>query len=82
MQNEKPFPKENTYYYSGGDSICLLLKILEKENNEKLFICLRYSQNHKVYNLDTFNEEDFNEFFVENEIIDYKFDNLEYNGLT
>jgi hypothetical protein len=66
-------------YYENGDSIVLLIKVLQS-NEGKLFICLNYSCNHRMYNLDVLPESEFMKYFAGNEI-DYEFDDLGFNGL-
>jgi hypothetical protein len=67
-------------YYNCGDSCILVLKIINDRIKGNLYLCLKYSLNHKIYNLETIEEEDFNEFFSNNKIEGFEFID-EYIGL-
>jgi hypothetical protein len=67
-------------YFENGDSTVLVLKRLENEK-ECLIICLNYSSNHKVYDVRTLTEEEFNNWYLSNELKDYWFDDCSFRGL-
>lgn len=67
-------------YFEDGDSTVLVLKRLQNEK-ECLIICLNYSSNHKVYDVRTLTEEEFKKWYLENELLDYEFDDFSFRGL-
>ncbi len=69
-------------YYENGDCTILVLKILEQQTGSRLFICLRYSPNHKMYNIKFLTQQEFELWYANNELTGgYEFDDLSFKGL-
>jgi len=56
-------------YYESGDSLIKVLNIIDSTEGS-LFICLRYSYNHKHFNIEINNKTEFEEYYEANEIND------------
>lgn len=56
-------------YYENGDSLIKVLNIIDSTEGS-LFVCLRYSYNHRYFNIEINNEADFMEYYEANEIND------------
>ena len=56
-------------YYESGDSLIKVLNVIDSDKGS-LFVCLNYSTNHNCFDLRTFTEQEFKEWYEANEIND------------
>jgi hypothetical protein len=56
-------------YYENGDALIKVLGII-KTDLDDMFVCLKYSYNHNVFNIETYLKNDFLDWFEANELND------------